>query len=52
MIKKFPEDELAKWKKMSPDLLQQWVDSMKERGEGDKAQEVADYIRGRRHAAA
>ncbi len=47
VIKKFPDSELAKWKEMSPDLLQQWVDSMKERGEGEQAQQVADFIRGR-----
>lgn len=47
VIKEFPASEMAKWKEMSPDLLQAWVDSMKERGEGERAQEVADFIRQR-----
>jgi TRAP-type C4-dicarboxylate transport system substrate-binding protein len=47
VIKPFPEDELAKWKDMSPDLLQQWIDQMKERGEGERAEEVASFWRER-----
>ena len=47
VIKEMSEAELAKWREMSPDLLQQWVDSMNERGEGDSAKQVADFIRQR-----
>lgn len=45
IIKEFPPAELDKWHDMAPDLLQQWVDSMKERGEGERAEEVAKYWR-------
>ncbi len=45
VIKEFPEDELARWKEMAPDLLQQWVDDMAARGMGDEAEEVAAFWR-------
>ena len=47
VIKEFPQAELDKWKEMSPDLLQQWVDSMAEQGEGERAEEVAKFWRER-----
>lgn len=46
VLKPFPEDELAKWRDMAPDLLQQWVDSMQQ-GEGARAEEVAKFWRER-----
>lgn len=45
VIKKFPEDELERWKEMAPDLLQQWVETMAERGLGEQAEEVAAFWR-------
>jgi len=44
-IKPFPAEELAKWKAVAPDLLQNWVDDMTSRGMGDQATEVATYWR-------
>jgi TRAP-type C4-dicarboxylate transport system substrate-binding protein len=45
VVKEFPQAELDKWHGMAPDLLQQWVDSMQGLGEGERAQEAADFIR-------
>jgi TRAP-type C4-dicarboxylate transport system substrate-binding protein len=45
VIKPIPDEEMAKWHEAAPDLLQQWVDSMDERGEGERAKEAADFIR-------
>ncbi len=47
VVKPFPEDELAKWRDMSPDLLQQWIDQMDAQGEGERAEEVAKFWRER-----
>jgi len=44
-IKPFPAEELAKWTDAAPDLLQNWVDDMDERGMGDEAAEVSEYWR-------
>lgn len=43
VIKKFPDSELAKWKKAAPDLLANWVEDMEGRGLGKEAKEVAAY---------
>jgi hypothetical protein len=32
---------------MAPDLLQEWVDSMTDQGEGERAEEVAKFWRER-----
>jgi TRAP-type C4-dicarboxylate transport system substrate-binding protein len=45
VIKPIPDEEMAKWHEAAPDLLQQWADSMKDKGEGERAQEAADFIR-------
>lgn len=45
IIKPFPEDELAQWRELAPDLLQDWVDTMTARGEGERAEEVAAFWR-------
>ncbi len=34
-------ETLAEWREKTPDMLQDWVDSMKERGRGEEAEEVA-----------
>lgn len=41
VVKEFPAAELAKWKDMAPDLLQNWVEDMTGRGLGDEAEQVA-----------
>jgi TRAP-type C4-dicarboxylate transport system substrate-binding protein len=43
VFKPFKAEEMAKWREMAPDMLQSWVDSMKELGNGDKAEEVAKF---------
>lgn len=45
VIKPMKDGEMAKWKAAAPDMLQQWVDGMAERGEGERAKEVADFWR-------
>jgi TRAP-type C4-dicarboxylate transport system substrate-binding protein len=45
VIKPFKAEEMANWRKTAPDLLQAWVDDMKTKGEGKRAQEVADTWR-------
>lgn len=45
VVKEFPADELALWKDTAPDLLQDWVDDMDQRGLGEEAAEVAAYWR-------
>ena len=45
VIKPFKPDEMAKWRKLAPDLLQNWVDDMKQKGHGAKAEEVASTWR-------
>jgi len=37
----FPPDELAKWKAAAPDMLQEWADSVAQRGFADEAKAVA-----------
>lgn len=44
-VKEFQESELAKWKAATPDLLQNWVDNMVQRGEGESAEKVAELWR-------
>jgi TRAP-type C4-dicarboxylate transport system substrate-binding protein len=41
VFKEFPASELAKWKAATPDLLQGWAETMKKRGYGSQAAEVA-----------
>ena len=41
VFKEFPASELAKWKAATPDLLKGWADTMKKRGYGSQASEVA-----------
>ena len=41
VFKKFPPEELAKWKAATPDLLAAWVKEMEKRGHGDTARRVA-----------
>jgi hypothetical protein len=45
VIKPMKDGEMAKWMAAAPDMLQDWVDDMTERGEGERAQEVADFWR-------
>ena len=45
VIKPFKSGEMAKWRKAAPDLLQNWVDDMKKKGNGAKAEEVASTWR-------
>lgn len=45
VIKPMQEGELEKWHAAAPDMLQQWVDDMAAMGEGERAQEVADFWR-------
>lgn len=45
VIKPMKEGELEKWHAAAPDMLQQWVDDMAGMGEGERAQEVADFWR-------
>lgn len=44
-IKPLAEGELAKWQAAAPDMLQTWVDARTADGEGERAQEVADFWR-------
>ncbi len=41
VFKPIDADTMAEWRDKTPDLLQNWVDSMKERGRGDEAEAVA-----------
>lgn len=41
VFKKFPPEELAKWKAATPDLLEAWVKEMEKKGYGDTARRVA-----------
>lgn len=41
VFKPFKAEEMAKWKKASPDLLQAWVDDLKAKGQGDEAAAAA-----------
>ncbi|MGI9525152.1 MAG: C4-dicarboxylate TRAP transporter substrate-binding protein [Hyphomicrobiaceae bacterium] len=43
VFKPFKPGEMEKWRKTAPDLLQEWADSMKSKGMGDKASEVAAF---------
>lgn len=45
VVKQFPASELAKWKKVAPDVLDAWVADMKKRGQGDMASKVASKWR-------
>lgn len=45
VIKPLKDGELAKWKAAAPDMLQTWVDGLAATGEGEKAQDVADFWR-------
>ena len=45
VIKPMKEGELEKWHEAAPDMLQEWVDTMTEMGEAERAQEVADFWR-------
>jgi TRAP-type C4-dicarboxylate transport system substrate-binding protein len=45
VVKPISDEEMAKWHEASPDLLQDWVGSMEAHGEGERAQEAADFIR-------
>jgi TRAP-type C4-dicarboxylate transport system substrate-binding protein len=45
VIKKISDEEMAKWKAQTPDLLQAWVEDMTKRGEGENAKKVADLWR-------
>ena len=45
VIKPMKDGEMAKWRAAAPDMLQNWVDGMTERGEGARANEVADFWR-------
>ena len=44
-IKPMQEGEMAKWYAAAPDMLQTWVDARAAEGEGERAQEVADFWR-------
>ncbi|MEL6219332.1 MAG: TRAP transporter substrate-binding protein DctP, partial [Pseudomonadota bacterium] len=44
-IKPLADGELAKWQAAAPDMLQTWVDARTADGEGERAQEVADFWR-------
>ena len=44
-FKPIPQAELDKWRAMAPDVLQLWVDGMAAKGQGEKAAEVAKYLR-------
>jgi len=45
VIKPMKDGEMAKWMAAAPDMLQDWVDDMTERGEGARAKEIADFWR-------
>ncbi len=45
VIKPMKEGELEKWHEAAPDMLQQWVDAMAEAGQGEQAEEVAEFWR-------
>jgi TRAP-type C4-dicarboxylate transport system substrate-binding protein len=45
VIKPMKDGEMEKWRAAAPDMLQDWVDGMTERGEGARAKEVADFWR-------
>ena len=45
LTKPIPEEEMTKWHEATPDLLQQWVDSMEAQGEAERAEEAAGFIR-------
>ena len=45
VIKPMQDGEMAKWRAAAPDMLQNWVDDMTKRGEGERAKEVADFWR-------
>ncbi|MDH3667745.1 MAG: TRAP transporter substrate-binding protein DctP [Paracoccaceae bacterium] len=46
VIKPMQDGEMEKWRAAAPDMLQTWVDARAAEGEGDRAQEVADFWRG------
>jgi TRAP-type C4-dicarboxylate transport system substrate-binding protein len=45
VVKPLKDGEMAKWRAAAPDMLQDWVDAMTERGEGERANEVAKFWR-------
>jgi hypothetical protein len=45
VIKPMQDGELEKWHEAAPDMLQQWVDAMAEAGQGEQAEEVAEFWR-------
>lgn len=45
VIKPMKDGELEKWHEAAPDMLQQWVDEMTEAGQGEQAEEVAEFWR-------
>jgi TRAP-type C4-dicarboxylate transport system substrate-binding protein len=45
VVKPFNADDLAQWKKQTPDLLQVWADDMTKRGQADAAKAVSDRWR-------
>ena len=44
-IKPLKDGEMDKWRAAAPDMLQSWVDGVAAAGDGEKAQQVADYWR-------
>jgi TRAP-type C4-dicarboxylate transport system substrate-binding protein len=44
-FKPISQAELDKWRAMAPDVLQEWVVGMEAKGQGEKAAELAAYLR-------
>jgi TRAP-type C4-dicarboxylate transport system substrate-binding protein len=44
-FKPIPQAELDKWRAMAPDVLQEWVNDMAGKGQGEKAAALAAYLR-------